>query len=265
MNAFTGFSEGFRCFLKAIPFIFKNKLAWVFFIPLLLNVALYVSGFALMEYLSNFLSNYLNNWLLGYSNTRIIAILPGILLVIVKLLFHILFFFVFAYFSGYVILIVLSPLFAWLSERTDQILNKTEYPFNWTQFFKDIARGIQIAFRNLFYELGITLLVIIATLIPVVNIISGPLSAVLLFFITSYFYGFSYMDYTCERKKIKKNESILLIRKYKGMAIANGTLFSVTLLIPFCGIMLAGFSAIIASVGATLAMNELPEIKNINT
>jgi CysZ protein len=122
-----------------------------------------------------------------------------------------------------------------------------------------------MAFRNLFYELGITLLVIIATLIPVVNIISGPLSAVLLFFITSYFYGFSYMDYTCERKKIKKNDSILLIRKYKGMAIANGTLFSVTLLIPFCGIMLASFSAIIASVGATLAMNELPEIKNINT
>ena len=261
MKAFNGFLTGFNSFFKAIPFIFKNKLSWIFFIPLLLYIIIYASGFAFMDYLGNISSPYIDQLFEGESSSEFMQKLPGILIWLVKFLIHVLFFFVFVYFGGFIILIVLSPLFAWLSEQTDQIINNTNYPFSWAQFFNDIWRGILIALRNMFYELGITILVIIATLLPFINIISGPIAALLLFFVSSYFYGFSFMDYTNERKRIKMKDTVLLMKNYRGMAIANGMLFSFSLFIPLLG----GFVAIVATVGATLAMNEIPEIKNYNS
>jgi len=260
VKALNGFSAGFNSFFKAIPFIFKNKLGWIFIIPILLYIVIYASGFAFMDYLGEISGTYIDQLLEGKDSSKFMEKLPGILIWLVKFLIHVLFFLVFIYFSGFIILIILSPLFAWLSERTDQIVNNTDYPFNWTQFFKDIWRGILIALRNMFFELGITLLVIIATLLPFINIISGPIAAIFLFLVSSYFYGFSFMDYTSERKRIKMKDSIVLVKKYRGMAIANGMLFSFSLFIP----MLGGFVAIIATVGATLAMNEIPEIKTAN-
>ena len=70
------------------------------------------------------------------------------------------------------------------------------------------------------------------------------------------------MDYTSERKRFNVKERVHIIRKNKGMTIANGLLFSLSLIIPFCGTTLAGFAAIIATVGATMSMNELPEVQS---
>lgn len=257
----NGFSTGFGCFFKAIPFIFKNKLWWTFLIPLTLNIILYIAGFSFMDFLGDLADNKIDEWLSVSSDSKFVQALPGILGGIAKVIMQVVFFFVFAYFSGYILLIALSPLFAWLSEKTDNIINNNDYPFEFSQIIKDIWRGILIAVRNLFYEIGITILIIIATFIPVIGQILSPISFIFYFIISSYFYGFSYMDYTNERKRLKMKESVLLIRKYKGMAIANGSLFSLSLLIPFCGVLLAGFTAIIATVGATMAMNEIPEIK----
>ncbi len=264
MKAFNGFSTGFKSFFKAIPFIFNNRLWWTFLIPLIINIIMYFGGFMLMDFLANLSNHSIDQWFTHAGNSRFMEMLPGILEWLVKFLMQVLFFFVFVYFSGYIILIILSPLFAWISERTDQILNQTDFPFSMGQFFEDIWRGIRIALRNMVYQTGITILVLIATLLPVINIVSGPVAAVFLFFVSAYFYGFSYMDYTSERRRLKVRESINLMRKYRGMAIANGLLFSLTLFIPFCGIMLAGFTAIVSTVGATLAMNEIPEIKGSN-
>ncbi|MGD9995022.1 MAG: EI24 domain-containing protein [Salinivirgaceae bacterium] len=257
----AGFSTGFRNFFKAIPFIFNQGLWWTFLIPIVLNLLLYFSGFALMDSLADMLGLKIDAWIKPDTESGLMQMLPGFLAGFAKILIQIGFFFIFAYFSGYIILILLSPLFAWLSERTDQLLNKTDYPFQFSQFMRDIWRGMVIAVRNLFYETGIVILVFIASLIPVLNFITAPAGAVFIFIVSSYFYGFSYMDYTNERVRLPVKDSIKLMRKYRGMAIANGSLFSLSLLIPFCGVMLGGFTAIIATVGATLSMNELPEIK----
>lgn len=257
----AGFNAGFRNFFKAISFIFNHGLWWTFLIPIVLNLILYFSGFALMDSLGDMLGLKIDAWVKSESASGLMQMLPGFLAAFAKVLIQIGFFFIFAYFSGYIILILLAPLFAWLSERTDQLLNQTDYPFQFAQFMRDIWRGLVIALRNLLYESGIIILVFIASLIPVLNFISAPAGAVFIFMVSSYFYGFSYMDYTNERVKLPVKDSIKLMRKYRGMAIANGSLFSLSLLIPFCGVMLGGFTAIIATVGATLSMNELPEIK----
>jgi len=262
MTQTQGFSKGFSNFFKAIPFIFKHGLWWVFIIPLILNIALYISGFELMDYFGDWMNTLIHNWFTNPTDSWFMSILPGFLAGMAKLIMQIIFFFAFAYFSGYVLLIILSPLFAWLSEKTDQLVNGNNYPFEWKQFFKDIWRGIILAVRNLLLETGISVFLFIVTFIPVIGQVISPLSAIFLFLLSSYFYGFSFMDYTGERKRFKVKERVQIIRKNKGMAIANGALFSLSLIIPFCGTTLAGFSAIVATVGATMAMNGLPEVQS---
>lgn len=261
MAALKGFKSGTNSFFKAIPFIFKNNLWWTFSIPLVLNILLFISGYSLTDYFTEIISAKIDSWINISSDSKFMQAIPGFLAGFAKFLIHVAYFFIFAFFSGYIILILLSPLFAWLSEKTDKILNNEEYTFEFGQFIKDIWRGILIALRNLFYELGVTILILIATFIPFLGQIISPFTVIFYFLISSYFYGFSYMDYTCERKRFSVSESIQLIRKYRGVAVANGALFSFSLMLPFCGVLLAGFTAIISTVGATLAMNELPEIK----
>lgn len=257
MKFFNGFTTGFSSFFKAIPFIFKNNLWWVFIIPILLNIILYSFGFAFTDYVSDITNGYVDNWFNNESPSKFMEMLPGILTWTIKILMQIIFFFAFAFFSGYVILIIMSPLFAWLSERTEQILNKTNYPFNFKQFIIDIWYGILIALRNFAYEIVVVIIVLLANLIPVLNIFTGLPATIFLFIISSYFYGFSYMYYNLERRKYKFKESVQFIKKYRGMAIANGALFSLSLFIPFVGVMLSGGTAIVATVGATIAINDV--------
>ena len=49
-------------------------------------------------------------------------------------------------------LFVGSPVFAYLSEKTDSILQDKEYPFSFRQLLKDMVRGIQIAIRNALWQ-----------------------------------------------------------------------------------------------------------------
>jgi len=264
MNLFNGFNLGFKSFFKAIPFIFKNKLGWTLLIPVILNIILYAIGFSLVTNFSSYTSEYINSSINIESQSEIIQFLPSIISWIIKISFHIILFFTFSYFGGYIILIILSPLFAWISEYSDQIINETNYPFNIKQFFSDIWYGIIIAIRNSFLELLSVIIVLFATFIPIINIITGLPAAIFLFFISSYFYGFSYIHYNLERRKFNAKNSILFIKKHKGIAIANGMIFSLSLFIPFIGIMLSGITAIIATVGATIAVNNIKDIDNYN-
>jgi CysZ protein len=54
----------------------------------------------------------------------------------------------------------------------------------------------------------------------------------LTFFIGFFYYGFSFMDYVNERKKRSVDDSILYIRKHRGIAIALGTVYSLLILVP---------------------------------
>lgn len=259
MKLLNGFSEGIKGFFKGIPFIFKHKLWWTFSIPLLLNILLYIVGFSFTDFLGDWIAVKLDTWITINPENTWLKALPGFLKGFVHVLFQILFFFLFSIFGGYIVLILLSPLFAWVSEQTDKILNQKEYPFSLSQFVQDIWRGILIAFRNLFYELGVSFLVFIATFIPFFGQIISPVTFIIYFLITAYFYGFSYMDYTNERNKLSVKESIKMIRSHGGLAIASGALFYFSLLVPFCGVLLGGFVGIVSTVGATIAMNEVKQ------
>ena len=149
------------------------------------------------------------------------------------------------YFSlfKYIWLIIGSPLFAWLSEKTESLMEGKEYPFNFRQFLKDIIRGIRLAIRNTLWQTVYTLAVLILGIVPLVGWIA-PLMAL---FIECYYYGFSMLDYSCERHKLGYSQSIVYIANHKGLAIGNGIVFYLMHLVPIIGWVFAPSYAVVAA------------------
>lgn len=178
-----------------------------------------------------------NSGLLGFLFT-----LAGVLLWLIQMIFY---FSLFKYFW----LIIGSPIFAYLSEKTDAIIKHTDYPFSLNQLLKDILRGIAIALRNALWQTVYLISILLLSLIPVVGLFT-PLLALL---VECYYYGFSMLDYSSERKKLTSAESIYFIGHHKGLAIGNGLVFYLMQLVPVVGWVFAPAYAVIA---ATLSMHE---------
>ena len=84
----------------------------------------------------------------------------------------------------------------------------------------------------------------------------GLFSAILLFLMQAYFAGFGNMDYTLERY-FSYQKSILFVKKNRGVAIGNGLVFMLFLLIPFIGVILVlPFSVTAATIATVKLMNE---------
>lgn len=151
--------------------------------------------------------------------------------------------------TKYVMLALLSPALALLSERTEEILLGNSYPFALGQFLKDVGRGVLVSVRNLFMESGLLLLIWIITLfIPFIV----PFTAFLSVLITSYYYGYSMLDYVHERRKIPMSEGAKEVRSMKGTAVALGIALTLSVQVPLIGFILAGSSAMVSAVAAVM-------------
>ena len=149
--------------------------------------------------------------------------------------------------NKYIVLILLSPLLAYASERTEELVTGARFPFSWSQLMKDAVRGALLAARNGLLELFINVVVWVATLfLPFL----APITAVLLFLVSAYFYGFSMFDYILERRKLRVHDSVREVNARMGMVVANGALFSLVMKVPLLGMM---FGPVMGSVGAVLA------------
>jgi CysZ protein len=104
------------------------------------------------------------------------------------------------YFSlfKYLFLIIGSPVFAYLSEKTESIMEGKDFPFSFKQLFSDIMRGIRLALRNTLWQSVYTISLLILSFIPLVGWIV-PVTTV---FVECYYYGFSMLDYSCERHRL---------------------------------------------------------------
>jgi len=149
------------------------------------------------------------------------------------------------YFSlfKYMFLIVGSPLFAYLSEKTEAIMEGHDFPFSFKQLMKDILRGVRIALRNMLWQTVYAISIFILSFVPVIGWIT-PLIALM---VECYYFGFSMLDYSCERHKLTTSQSIAFIGSHKGLAIGNGMVFYLMHLIPILGWLLAPSYAVIAA------------------
>jgi CysZ protein len=136
-----------------------------------------------------------------------------------------------------------------LNAKTESIIEKKEYIFNFPQFCKDVFRGISIAFRNMAWQTVYSLSILILSFIPVI----GLATVVLAFFVECYYLGFSMLDYSCERRKMSPSRSVAFISRHQGLAIGNGIVFYMMHLFLVVGWVLAPSYAVVAS---TLSLHD---------
>lgn len=205
-------------------------------------VLFYNTSASFIEWMS--LKTGLKNWIDKMQDTwlGILFIFGGMLLLLLQMLLY------FSLFK-YIFLIVGSPIFAFLSEKTEAILMGKDFPFSFKQLLSDIVRGVRIALRNTVWQTVYMLSILLLGLIPVVGWIT-PLLAIL---IECYYYGFSMLDYSMERHKKNTGESIAFIGSRKGLAIGNGIGFYCLHLLPFVGWVIAPAYAVVA---ATLSLSK---------
>ena len=263
---FKDLGLGSKNFFKAINFMFKHGLWWYYLIPLTVSILLSVGSFYIIDVIVDSARDFSAEFLHLDADVKvevggiaevwetIKAFLNGARDILIIIVFKVIFWYIFFKVNKYVVLIVLSPVMAYLSEKTEEILTATEYPFDIMQFTREVWRGVLIAIRNMIIELGIVVSCWVITLfLPFL----APFTAIFLFFVGAYYYGFSMIDYVNERKRLNISQSVHYIRKNKGVAIGNGSIFAVLMWIPFLGFIVA---PITGSVGAVLAIHEKREL-----
>jgi CysZ protein len=153
---------------------------------------------------------------------------------------------VFFYFSlfKYLFLIIGSPLFAYLSEQTDALIKGKGFQLMpGGQLLRDMRRGIRLALRNSLWQTVYTVSILILSFIPLIGWITPVIST----FVECYYYGFSMLDYSCQRHQLSPSASIAYISQHKGLAIGNGIIFYGMHFIPVLGWVLAPAYAVIAA------------------
>ena len=218
---------------------------------------LFVIGTSSINLLIDYLEYQINN-LIGLDNavfwgSEVLRIAISWTLYI---LFKLMYILVFAYVGGKIVIIFMSPVFSVLSEKIDKVLTGNKYPFSAEQTVRDIVRGIIIASRNMLIELVAIIIIFILGFIPFIGWVISFIGIFVLFAVAAYYYGFSFMDYTSERKKLNITQSIKYIKSNIGIAVGVGSIFALSLIIPICGTLIASFVSIVAVTAATIAIHE---------
>lgn len=242
-----------QSFFDAHNFIIRHKLWKWILIPGIIYAILFVTGMYFFWNSSDSAITWLSRQIgiEGWLQKQRSELLSFLFVMIGLMLRLILVFFYFSLFK-YLFLIIGSPVFAYLSEKTSSIIEGREFPFSFSQLMKDAWRGIKLAIRNSLWQTVYVFSLLLLSLVPLVGWIT-PLIAL---FVECYYYGFSMMDYSCERNRLSPSASIDFIGRHKGLAIGNGLMFYLMHGVLFVGWILAPAYAVIA---ATLSLHRIKQ------
>ena len=239
-----------QSYFEAHDFIRKHRLWKWIVIPGILYMLLFVVGMYFFWQSSNDAVTWisqqigLENWLQKQRNDWLsfLFVMAGLILRIVLVFFY------FSLFK-YLFLIIGSPVFAYLSEKTESILEGKDFPFDLKQLLHDVARGIRLALRNTLWQSVYVVSLLLLSLFPV----AGWITPVIALFVECYFYGASMLDYSLERHKLTYTQSVSYISRHRGLAIGNGLMFFLMHGFIIIGWVLAPAYAVVA---ATLSLHK---------
>lgn len=240
-----------QSYADAHNFIRKHRLWKWILIPGLIYTILFIVGIYFFWISSGNAVNWISErsglikWLQKERN-EFISFIFVMANIIIRL---VLTFFYFSLFK-YLFLIIGSPVFAYLSEKTSSIIEGRDFPFSFSQLAKDAWRGTKLAIRNTLWQTVYIFFLFLLALIP----LFGWIAPLIALFIECYYYGFSMMDYSCERNKMSPSKSIDFIGRHRGLAIGNGLIFYIMHGIVIIGWILAPAYAVIA---ATLSLHRI--------
>jgi CysZ protein len=237
----------FQSWAEAHQFIQKNKLFKLIIVPGIIYTILFFAGMfffwtsadSAWSWVSSQL--HIESWL---QKTRsewlsFLFVMAGVMLRLVSVLFY------YSVFK-YLILIIGSPVFAYLSEKTEAIMEGKEHSFNWPELKKDCIRSSKLALRNCGWQSVYLIALILLSLIPVI----GWITPVIALLMECYYFGCSMLDFSFARGNFNPAQSMAFTGRHKGLAIGNGFIFYVMHLL----IVLAPAYAVIA---ATLTVHKV--------
>ena len=144
----------------------------------------------------------------------------------------------------YIVLIIFAPVLAILSEKTQNILNGQKKSINLGRIVQEIGRGmfmavILVALNIILY----LLLIFLSIILPFLS----PVFVVSAFFLESFFFGASMLDYRNEYYQLSVKSSLNKIFWHKGLILGNGLALNLFILIPFVGVLFVPSFALIAA------------------
>ena len=244
--------KGLKAYANSFALISKLKLWKFFFIPIIISLItatiIGVTAYGLSDNVGNFIAK-IWFWEWGKETfTSISAFIGGIAVLAIGLIVY-----------KHIIMALSAPFMSPVSEKIEaHLTGVANHTHRKTSFKEQLWRGIRINIRNLGKELLFTIPLLLLKFIPVVNIFS----TVLLFLLQAYYAGFGNMDYTLERH-FNYKESIQFIRKNRGIAIGNGIVFMLFLLIPVLGVILVLPLSVTAASISTVQLLK-PETETLN-
>jgi CysZ protein len=238
--------DGILAYFKAIKIIKELNLWKFFLIPaglgLLLGIIFITTAYGLSDDIGAFFAKY---WKFDFGKGIVQSIsnfIGGISVLLIGIMLY-----------KHILMALSAPFMTPVSEKVEKYLNgyirKDKIkPIN------QLIRSIKLNSINLIKELVVTIPLMILSFIPVI----GIFFMLLTFYYQAYIAGIGNMDYTLERH-LNYKESQKFYRKYKGVAVGNGTVFTLLLFIPFVGIII---SLPLATVAATIeTVKKLKEYK----
>ncbi|WP_178986312.1 EI24 domain-containing protein [Winogradskyella helgolandensis] len=247
--------KGIQAYTGAFALISKLKLWKYFAIPIIISVVtaliIGLSAYGLSDNIGRFIASVWP-WEWGKETfTTISTFIGGIVVIAIGLILY-----------KHIIMALSAPFMSPVSEKIETHLTGVEQHNHRNTSFKDqLWRGIRINIRNLAKELLVTIPILLLNFIPLIGNIA---SSVILFLVQSYYAGFGNMDYTLERH-FKYRESINFVGRYKGIAIGNGMVFMLFLLIPVIGVILVLPLSVTASSVNTVKLLEQERFLNQNS
>ncbi|AQS92599.1 coproporphyrinogen III oxidase [Polaribacter sp. BM10] len=232
-----------KAYLGAVNLISKLKLWKFFIIPIIISIVtatiIGFTAYGLSDNVGQFLSKI---WIWDWGKqtfTSFASFVGGIFVLVIGLILY-----------KHIVLAFSAPFMSPVSEKIENYINGSlKHQHRKTSFNEQLIRGIRINIRNLSKELLITIPILLLKFIPVVNIFS----TILLFLVQSYYAGFGNIDYTLERH-FNYKESIYFVRKNKGIAIGNGIVFMLCLLVPVIGIIIVLPLSVTAATTKTVGL-----------
>ena len=237
--------DGLEAYLEAYEVISRLKLWRFFMIPMLISVLIFLSIVLVSISFSDEIGLYISSfwsWDFGKETINTVSmILGGVILISIGLIVF-----------KHLVMILSAPFMGPISKKIEDdftgVTSQTQVSSPLTLMF----RSIKISSRNLFRELLLSIPILILGLIPLI----GFFSLFLLFLMQAYFAGFGNMDYTLERH-FSYQKSIQFVKANKGIAIGNGLVFMLFLLIPFVGVIfIIPFSVTSATISTVKIINQ---------
>ncbi|NQX85370.1 MAG: EI24 domain-containing protein [Flavobacteriaceae bacterium] len=237
---------GIKSYFKSFYLISELKLWRYFIIPIMVSlitlVSIGISAYIFSDTIAQYFIGVLP-WYLGDTWTsNILEILSAATIIIFGIIIY-----------KYIVLALSAPFMSTVSEKIEMhVTGKINHNYRNTSFIQQLWRGIRINLRNLCKELLLTILILALSFIPII----GLFSSILLFLLQAYYAGFGNIDYTLERHFNYKT-SLQFVQKNRGLAIGNGIVFMLLLLIPVIGALLVLPLSVTAASASTLKKLQL--------